>query len=125
MTRLQFLRLATAMLIGMIAAPLTARADDYPNRPIRLIAPYPPGGTTDIVARLLASRGNTAEALAVLAPVHDWFTEGHDTRDLKEARRLLVELRGTWPARQSRIVQAPTPPTSIAVSRKHDPDGVA
>ncbi len=77
------------------------------------------------LARLLASRGKPAEALAVLAPVYDWFTEGRDTRDLKESHRLLVELRATQPARQSRIVQNPTPPTNIAISRKHDPDGVA
>jgi predicted ATPase len=49
------------------------------------------------LARLLASRGNKTEALAVLAPVHAWFTEGHDTRDLKESARLLAELRGAQP----------------------------
>jgi class 3 adenylate cyclase/tetratricopeptide (TPR) repeat protein len=46
------------------------------------------------LARLLASRGESAEALAVLAPVHDWFSEGRDTKDLKEAARLLADLRG-------------------------------
>ena len=50
------------------------------------------------LARLLASRGEHAEALAVLAPVYDWFTEGRDTKDLKEAHQLLVELRGARPA---------------------------
>jgi tripartite-type tricarboxylate transporter receptor subunit TctC len=55
MNRLQFLRLAIAVMLGMAAVPLTAHADDYPNRPIRLIAPYPPGGTTDIVARYVAN----------------------------------------------------------------------
>ena len=29
----------------------------------------------------------------LLAPVYGWFTEGFDTRDLKEARALLEELR--------------------------------
>jgi len=57
------------------------------------------------LARLLASRGNPAEALALLAPVYNWFTEGRDTRDLKEAAQLLVELRGAEPSRQSRTVQ--------------------
>jgi predicted ATPase len=57
------------------------------------------------LARLLASRGDQAEAFAVLAPVYDWFTEGRDTRDLKEAAQLLAELRGAPPARQSRTVQ--------------------
>ena len=52
------------------------------------------------LARLLASRGNRADALAVLAPVHDWFTEGRDSRDLKEAAQLLAELRSPRPARK-------------------------
>jgi class 3 adenylate cyclase/tetratricopeptide (TPR) repeat protein len=57
------------------------------------------------LARLLASRGDPAEALAVLAPVYDWFTEGRDTRDLKEAAQLLVELRGAQPVRQPLSIQ--------------------
>jgi tetratricopeptide (TPR) repeat protein len=58
------------------------------------------------LARMLASRGDRPEALAVLAPVYDWFTEGRDSRDLVEAAGLLVELRGAEPARQSRTVQS-------------------
>jgi ATP/maltotriose-dependent transcriptional regulator MalT len=60
---------------------------------------------TITLARLLASRGDQAEALALLAPIHDWFTEGRDTRDLKEAAQLLAELRSAQPSRQPRIVQ--------------------
>jgi len=46
------------------------------------------------LARLLASRGEQAQALALLTPVHAWFTEGRDTKDVKEAAQLLDELRG-------------------------------
>jgi tetratricopeptide (TPR) repeat protein len=46
------------------------------------------------LARLLVSYGDQAEALALLAPIHDWFREGQDTKDLKEAGQLLLELRG-------------------------------
>jgi predicted ATPase len=32
------------------------------------------------------------EAHELLAPVYDWFTEGFDTKDIKEAKALLEEL---------------------------------
>jgi len=44
------------------------------------------------LARLRRDRGRPAEAGDLLAPVYDWFTEGFDTPDLKEARALLDEL---------------------------------
>ena len=36
--------------------------------------------------------GKVQQALELLAPVYGWFTEGFDTRDLKEAKALLEEL---------------------------------
>jgi predicted ATPase len=44
------------------------------------------------LARLLADQRRKPEAAAILRPVHDWFTEGWQTRDLQESRRLLDEL---------------------------------
>jgi predicted ATPase len=41
------------------------------------------------LARLLKSAGRGAEARAALQPVYDWFTEGHNTADLVDARTLL------------------------------------
>ena len=41
-------------LAGLL--PAGASAQDYPNRPIRLILPFPPGGTTDNVARAVSER---------------------------------------------------------------------
>jgi class 3 adenylate cyclase/tetratricopeptide (TPR) repeat protein len=48
--------------------------------------------TATSLAKLLAGRGRREEARAGLAAIHDWFTEGFDTRDLHEAQALLVEL---------------------------------
>ena len=44
------------------------------------------------VARLWRDQGNLQLARDILAPVYGWFTEGFDTRDLKEAKALLAEL---------------------------------
>jgi predicted ATPase len=44
------------------------------------------------LARLHRNQGRRAEARDLLAPVYGWFTEGFDTRDLKEAKALLKEL---------------------------------
>jgi predicted ATPase len=44
------------------------------------------------MARLWRDQGKRDEARELLAPVYGWFTEGFDTRDLKEAKALLNEL---------------------------------
>jgi len=44
------------------------------------------------MARLWRDQGKRNEARELLAPVYGWFTEGFDTRDLKEAKALLSEL---------------------------------
>ncbi len=44
-------------------------------------------------ARLLQRRGRKAEALGLLAPAYGWFTEGHDTADLRAAKALLDALQ--------------------------------
>jgi predicted ATPase len=45
------------------------------------------------LARLLRDQGRPADALAVLQPVYDRFTEGFDTADLKAAEVILADLR--------------------------------
>ena len=44
------------------------------------------------LSRLRRDQGRRAEARDLLAPVYGWFTEGFDTPDLKEAKKLLEEL---------------------------------
>ena len=45
------------------------------------------------LARLWRDRGKRADARDLVAPVYGWFTEGFDTKDLKEAEALLDDLR--------------------------------
>lgn len=47
---------------------------------------------TTSLARLLQTQDPTDEARTMLKEVYDWFTEGFDTPDLKEAAALLAEL---------------------------------
>ena len=44
------------------------------------------------LSRLWRDQGKRKVAHELLAPIYDWFTEGFDTADLKEARALLDEL---------------------------------
>ena len=41
------------VLLCSVLAFTAAAQSDYPNKPIRWIVPYPPGGTTDLLARLM------------------------------------------------------------------------
>jgi tripartite-type tricarboxylate transporter receptor subunit TctC len=44
------------VLAGALGFLADARAQNYPSRPITIVVPYPPGGPTDVVARILAER---------------------------------------------------------------------
>lgn len=54
MPRPHFIVAAAAAALALLAAP--AFADTYPSRPVRMIIPFPPGGTLDTVARMPAQK---------------------------------------------------------------------
>ena len=47
-------RLAAAAFLALCASAPAFAQSDYPNRPVKWIVPYPPGGTTDVLARIIA-----------------------------------------------------------------------
>jgi tripartite-type tricarboxylate transporter receptor subunit TctC len=56
--------LVAALACGML--PSFSQAAGYPDKPIRLIVPFPPGGTADIVARLVSDKMSAALGVAVV-----------------------------------------------------------
>ena len=59
-------RRAMLLAAGSIALLAPAVAQDFPTRPIRIIVPFPAGGTTDILARLFAQRMSEAMGQSVV-----------------------------------------------------------
>jgi tripartite-type tricarboxylate transporter receptor subunit TctC len=54
-------RIIRTIVIGLaavlaLAAPHSAKAQDFPNRPVRIVVAFPPGGPTDFVGRIVAER---------------------------------------------------------------------
>ena len=66
-TRRHTLRLAlTAAALGLLA-PLAAQAQaNYPDKPIKFVVPYPPGGGTDVVARIVQARLQAALGQSII-----------------------------------------------------------
>jgi tripartite-type tricarboxylate transporter receptor subunit TctC len=49
-------KIVVALLAAMLGVAATAAAQPYPNRPIKLVVPFPPGGPVDVMGRLVADR---------------------------------------------------------------------
>ena len=87
-------------IVGEIALvspdPSTPKAEEYFERALT-VARQQRAKSWELraamsMAWLWRDQGKTVEARELLAPVYWWFTEGFDTRDLKEAKALLEEL---------------------------------
>ena len=63
--KLNYFAIALAAVAALVGT--TAHAQDkWPSKPIKYIVPFPPGGTTDILARLISAKLGTALGQPVL-----------------------------------------------------------
>ena len=77
---------AAALLVTLVSAPLgRASAQDYPNRPITLIVPYPPGGGVDLIGRLVGQRLSAALGQQVVVENRGGAGGMIGTRDIAKA----------------------------------------
>ncbi|WP_149538032.1 Bug family tripartite tricarboxylate transporter substrate binding protein [Siccirubricoccus phaeus] len=131
--------LLAAPLLGLATPALAQSAGDWPNRPIRVIVPWPPGGSTDVLARLLCEQltqklgqsfvlenrpgasGNIGmEAIAKAAP--DGYTQGPATiANLSVAQFLYTRLPFDPEKDFSLVSMHWELPNVVVVSAQHNP----
>ena len=56
----------TALSLALCACAFAAAAQTYPNRAIRLVVPFAPGGSTDVLARIMGQRMTESMGQAVI-----------------------------------------------------------
>ena len=100
--RRRFLGLAAGVAVLAPAVSYIARAQTYPTRPVRWVVPFPPGGSTDLVARLLGQWLSDRLGQPVVI-------ENRAVRaETSEFRRSLIRLPMVTPCYLSRPVQLST-----------------
>ena len=81
--------LAAAAALGLARlTPAWAQADAWPTRPVRIVVPYPPGGSSDIIARVIAPR--LAEALKQTVVVENNLGAGIVVQSAQEGHSVLL-----------------------------------
>ena len=87
------------LLIGLSLAmmAMTAVAQPYPNKPIRMVVPYPPGGGTDALGRIMAERlsDRLGQPVVVANVPGGSGTIGSDTVRQRRLRHPIASMRRT------------------------------
>ncbi len=98
----------SALALGTAAAP--ALAQGYPNKVVKLQVPFAPGGTTDIVARVIAEPLGKALGQSVI--VENKAGGGGVVGALEIARTAPTATRWAWPRCRPRRPTRPSTPRS-------------
>jgi tripartite-type tricarboxylate transporter receptor subunit TctC len=108
--RLNRLRALGLALVAMLCVAITAYAQTYPARPISLVCPFAPGGSADIMARLIAQK--LSDGLNVPVVVENWPGAGGIVGANYVAKSrpdgyTLLQVTGAYPAAAALAVNAP------------------
>ncbi len=97
------MRKSVPLLVGMLLLPFAAQAQTYPHRSITMVVPFPAGGPSDVVARILAEHmaRTLAQPLVIENVGGAGGTLGSAPRGGGRARWLLRYSPAAW-ARTSR-----------------------
>jgi tripartite-type tricarboxylate transporter receptor subunit TctC len=81
--------LALAVCAGLACVAVGARADDSPSRTITLVVPFPPGGPSDVVARIIGEGiGRQLNQTVIIENVGGAGGDRHCARRRGDPRRL-------------------------------------
>src|SRR3954464_6564139 len=64
---MRFMKIILSTILLLAAVNLCVAADAYPNKPVRWVVPFPPGGGTDLISRTIAAKLSEAWGVQVVA----------------------------------------------------------
>jgi tripartite-type tricarboxylate transporter receptor subunit TctC len=78
-------RQCVGLMAGLLACPAAALGQTFPSKPIKLVVPYPPGGPTDALARIIAQELQTTNGWTLIVENKPGASGSVGTREVAKA----------------------------------------